>query len=189
MNLTWRGNPYIAWYLLKCEGLTWVYVVSWHHWLLNSCKLQLWGLEIDTCKTAVFSWHDMTWNVTKLLTMVTIYMTMFLPTDKGDHYHSNDFVSVCNLDGAHKRGQWRNPNWGWTSQYCYWKGALLLKLYNTNTQGGLSKQKEWKTCLAFQDSTNITDAVDRLLIYTCTSFVLLLTLPSPCETGSNRHHT
>ncbi len=30
--------------------------------------------------------------------------------------------------------QWRNPNGEWTSQYCHWKRALLLKLYNTNMQ-------------------------------------------------------
>ena len=35
--------------------------------------------------------------------------------------------------------QWRNPNGEWTSQYCYWKRALLLKLYNANTHG-----QEWK---------------------------------------------
>ncbi len=44
----------------------------------------------------------------------------------------------------------RNPNGEWTSQYCYWKRALLLKLYNTSTHGGLPKQKECKTCLAFR---------------------------------------
>ena len=51
---------------------------------------------------------------------------------------------------------WRNHNGEWTSQYCYGKRALLLKHYNTNTQGGLSNQKEWKTCLAFWDSTIVT---------------------------------
>ncbi len=31
---------------------------------------------------------------------------------------------------------------------------------NTNTQGGLSKQKEWKTCLDFRDSTTMTVQLD-----------------------------
>ncbi len=47
--------------------------------------------------------------------------------------------------------------------------ALLLKLYNTNTQGGLSKQKEWKTCLAFRDSTIVERNLTWLVC--CSGFV------------------
>ena len=37
---------------------------------------------------------------------------------------------------------WPNPDAEWTRQYCYLWRALLLKIDNGNTQGGLSEQKE-----------------------------------------------
>ncbi len=46
---------------------------------------------------------------------------------------------------------WANPDAEKTRQCCYWWRALLLKVNNGNTQGGLPEQKEWMTCLAFRD--------------------------------------
>ncbi len=51
--------------------------------------------------------------------------------------------------------QWENLEVETTRLNCYLGKALLLKFINENTQGGRSEQKEWKTCLAFLDFSNV----------------------------------